>query len=312
MRKGEFRGYLYILMGSTLWGVSSVVAKSLFNIGVAPAELVLVRLILSTFTLLSFFLLFSIQRLSISAKDLPYFLILGLIGVAGMQFAYYFTISKIQVAPAILLQYLSLIWVSIYSYLFQKEPFSKGKIASLLLALLGCYLIVGGYQIDLLRLNKIGIISGLIGSLFFSFYMLFGEKGLKKYDPWTILLYGFGFAGLLFSFFISPLKIIQEQYPIKVWIAFIYISIFSTLIPFGLYLKGVEWIRATRASITATWEPVVAGVMAYLVLGELLSPLQILGGIGVMVAIVMLQRAREKLAPPPPIEIRQSSSSTNR
>jgi len=307
MRKVEFRGYLYILIGSTLWGVSSVVAKSLFKIGLPPGELVLIRLILSTLTLLLFLLLFSSKRLVISVKDLSYFLILGLIGVAGMQFAYYFTISKIQVAPAILLQYLSLIWVSIYSYLFQKEPFSKGKITSLLLSLFGCYLVVGGYQINLLRLNKIGIISGLIGSLFFAFYMLFGEKGLKKYDPWTLILYGFGFAGLLFSILISPMKIIKDGHPFKVWLAFIYISIFSTLIPFGLYLKGVECIRATRASITATWEPVVAGLMAYFILGEILSPLQVLGGIGVIVAIVMLQMAREKSPPPSPIEIRQSS-----
>ncbi|MGB9627051.1 MAG: EamA family transporter [Thermodesulfobacteriota bacterium] len=310
MRKVKFWGYLYILIGSTLWGVSSVVAKSLFNVGLLPAELVLVRLILSTLTLLFFLLFFSSKRLFISVKDLSYFLILGLIGVAGMQYAYYFTISKIQVAPAILLQYLSLIWVSIYSYLFQKEPFSKGKIASLLLALLGCYLVVGGYQINLLRLNRIGIISGLIGSLFFAFYMLFGEKGLKKYDPWTLILYGFGFAALLFSIFISPIKIIKDGHPLKVWLAFIYISIFSTLIPFGLYLKGVECIRATRASITATWEPVVAGLMAYSVLGEVLSPLQVLGGIGVMIAIVILQMAREKSAPPAPIEVRQSTYSS--
>ncbi len=308
MRKVEFRGYLYILIGSTLWGVSSVVAKSLFNIGIPPVELVLVRLILSTLTLLSFLLLFSPKRLFVSAKDLPYFLTLGLIGVAGMQYAYYFTISKIQVAPAILLQYLSLIWVSIYSYLFQKEPFSKRKIASLLMALFGCYLVVGGYQINLLRLNKIGIISGLIGSFFFSFYMLFGEKGLKKYDSWTLLLYGFGFAAFLFSIFISPIKVLKEGHSVQVWLAFIYISIFSTLIPFGLYLKGVDCIRATRASITATWEPVMAGMMAYFVLGEVLSSIQVMGGFGVIVAIVMLQMAREKSAPPPPLEIRQSSS----
>ena len=51
MRKNEIRGYLYILIGTTLWGVSSVVVKSLFNIGLPPAELVQIRLTLTTFTL---------------------------------------------------------------------------------------------------------------------------------------------------------------------------------------------------------------------------------------------------------------------
>ncbi len=305
MKKSEIHGYLSILVGATLWGISSVVAKSLFLIGLPPAELVLIRLTLATLALALVLFFFDRKRMFISLKDLPYFLILGFVGVAGMQFTYYYTISKIHVGPAILLQYISPIWVSLYAFLFQREPLSKGKITSLLLAVLGCYFLVGGYRIDLLRLNKIGIVSGLIGSLFFTFYMLFGEKGLKKYNPWTLILYGFGFAALFYSILISPMKVIAGGYSFKIWMAFFYIAIFSTLIPFGLYFKGIERIRSTRASITATWEPVVAGMAAYFALGEALLPLQVLGGIGVIAAIVLLQMVREKTAPSTPIEIRQ-------
>jgi drug/metabolite transporter (DMT)-like permease len=165
---------------------------------------------------------------------------------------------------------------------------------------------VGGYQIDLLRLNRIGIASGIVSSLFNAFYTLFGEKGLKKYDPWTLILYGFGFGAVFYWILISPMKVISKGYSFKIWMAFLYIAIFSTLIPFGLYFKGIERIRATRASITATWEPVVAGVTAYFVLGEALFPLQVLGGIGVIAAIILLQMAKEKAAPSTPIEIRQN------
>jgi drug/metabolite transporter (DMT)-like permease len=241
----------------------------------------------------------------ISLNDLPYFMILGFVGVAGMQFTYYYTISKIHVGPAILIQYLFPVWVTLYAFFFQKQPFHKEKIASLLLAVLSCYLVVGGYQIDLLRLNRIGIASGIVSSLFNAFYTLYGEKGLKKYDPWTLILYGFGFGAVFYWILISPMKVIAEGYSFKIWMAFFYIAIFSTLIPFGLYFKGIERIRATRASITATWEPVVAGMTAYFVLGEVLYPLQVLGGIGVIAAIVLLQMAKEKSAPSTPIEIRQ-------
>jgi drug/metabolite transporter (DMT)-like permease len=309
MSKGELRGYLYILIGATLWGVSSVVAKFLFNIGLPPAQLVQIRLTLATFTLFVILLIFDRKRMIISLKDLPYFLVLGFVGVAGVQFAYYYTISKIHVGPAILIQYLSAIWIALYAFTFQKEPLTKGKIIAILLAVLGCYFTVGGYQIDLLRLNRIGIISGVISSLFFSFYALYGEKGLKKYDSWTLILYGFGFGAVFYWILTSPMKVITGGHSFKIWMAFLYIAIFSTLIPFGLYFKGIERIRATRASITATWEPVVAGITAYYLLDEALFPLQVLGGIGVIAAIVLLQMVREKAAPPAPIEIRQSSDS---
>jgi len=305
MEKTERSGYLYILIGATLWGVSSVVAKSLFVIGLPPAELVLIRLTLATLTLLLTLLIFDRKRMFISLKDLPYFFVLGFVGVAGVQFTYYYTISKIHVGPAVLIQYLSPVWVALYAFVFQKEPLSKRKIAALLLALLGCYFTVGGYRLDLLRLNRIGIVSGLISSLFFSFYALYGEKGLKKYDPWTLILYGFGFGAVFYWLLISPMRVIAGGYSLKIWVAFLYIAIFSTLIPFGLYFKGIERVRATRASITATWEPVVAGLTAYFVLGEVLSPLQVVGGFGVIAAIVLLQMAKEKASPCTPIETRR-------
>jgi len=305
MKKTERSGYLYISIGATLWGVSSVVAKSLFIIGLPPAELVQIRLTLATLTLLLVFLIFDKKRIIISLKDLPYFFVLGFVGVAGVQFTYYYTISKIHVGPAVLIQYLSPVWVALYAFVFQKEPLSKRKIAALLLALLGCYFTVGGHRLDLLRLNRIGIVSGLISSLFFSFYALYGEKGLKKYDPWTLILYGFGFGAVFYWLLISPMRVIAGGYSLKIWVAFLYIAIFSTLIPFGLYFKGIERVRATRASITATWEPVVAGVTAYFVLGEVLSPLQVVGGFGVIAAIVLLQMAKEKASPCTPIETRR-------
>jgi len=305
MKKTERSGYLYILIGTTLWGVSSVVAKSLFILGLPPEELVQIRLTLATVTLLLILLIFDRNRIVISWKDLPYFLVLGFVGVAGVQFTYYYTISKIHVGPAVLIQYLSPVWIALYAFLFQKEPLPKTRVAALLLALLGCYFTVGGYRLDLLRLNRIGIVSGLISSLFFSFYALYGEKGLKKYDPWTLILYGFGFGAVFYWTLISPMKVITGGYSFKIWMAFLYIAIFSTLIPFGFYFKGIERVRATRASITATWEPVVAGVTAYFALGEVLSPLQVVGGFGVIAAIVLLQTAKERISPSPTVEVRQ-------
>lgn len=307
MKKTERGGYLYILTGATLWGVSSVVAKSLFIIGLPPAELVQIRLTLATLTLLSILFIFDRNRMVVSWKDLPYFFVLGFVGVAGVQFTYYYTMSKIHVGPAVLIQYLSPIWIALYAFVFQKEPLSKTKVAALLLALVGCYFTVGGYRLDLLKLNRTGIVSGLISSLFFSFYALYGEKGLKKYDSWTLILYGFGFGAVFYWTLISPMKMITEGYSLKIWMAFLYIAIFSTLIPFGLYFKGIERVRATRASITATWEPVVAGITAYFVLGETLSPLQVVGGFGVIAAIVLLQMAQEKAHPSSSIQIRQKS-----
>src|SRR4030067_1633458 len=125
MKKSEIHGYVYILIGATLWVLASVLANSLFNIGLPPADLVLIRLTLATLALLLVLLFYDRKRIIVSLKDLPYFFILGFVGVTGVQFTYYYTISKIHVGPATLLQYLSPVWVSLFAFLFQREPPTK-------------------------------------------------------------------------------------------------------------------------------------------------------------------------------------------
>jgi drug/metabolite transporter, DME family len=71
------------------------------------------------------------------------------------------------------------------------------------------------------------------------------------------------------------------------------------LIPFLLYVWGVERVRAERGVIAATLEPVLAAVVAWLFLDEALSPIQIVGGALVIGAVVALQVRRREIEPHP-------------
>ena len=304
MKKKEIEAYLYVLIATTLWGFSGVVAKHLFNTGISPLRLVQVRISLSAFILFSALLIFSRKRLVISVKDLPYFLVFGVIGLTGSQFSFYFTVSKIQVGPAVLIQYLCAAWVTLYAYLFRDEPLSKRMVFALFLAISGCYLVAGGYRFDLLRLNRVGLAGGVLSSFFVAFYTLTSEKGLKRYDAWTVLLYGLA-AGVLFHAFLnSPLQMVTAGYPLTTWLIFVYIALFATLLPFAFFFKGIERIRVTRASIAANWEPVTAGLSAYFILGEVLEPLQILGGLAVIAAVILLQLGKPTPGPASALDIR--------
>jgi drug/metabolite transporter (DMT)-like permease len=307
MKNRNLQGYLYTLLAATLWGTSGVAAKFLFNTGLAPLQLVQIRVTLSVILLLGVFLLFNRTRLVISRRDLPYFLVFGILGLAGSQTTYYLTVSKIQVGPAVLIQYLCPVWITLYASLFQGEPISKKMGLALLLAVAGCYFVAGGYRFDLLKLNREGVMIGVISSFFVAFYSLYAEKGLKRYDAWTVLFYGLATGTVFYLFLLPPARMVTAGFTLKTWLLFFYIAIFATIIPFALFFKGIERIRASRASITANWEPVMACLAAYLVLGETLEPLQALGGVGVISAVVLLQLARETTGPSSALEIRQNT-----
>lgn len=73
-----------------------------------------------------------------------------------------------------------------------------------------------------------------------------------------------------------------------------FIGILGTLLPFGLYFQGINLIRSTRASITATLEPITAGVLSFLFLNESMEFWQVLGAVLVIFSVVMLQLNQEQ------------------
>ncbi len=293
------RGYLYVLLAALMWASSGTAGKALFEGGMTPFELVQIRVTLSSVLLGLALALSPREYLKIRPRDVGYFLVLGGAGMALVQGTYFFTISRIQVAAAILIQYLSPFFVAFYSILFWKERFTGLKVLALLLSFGGCYLVVGGYDLELLKMNRVGILVGLCSSVLFAVYSLMGERGMHRYRPWTVLFYALLFAALSWHIFYDPFHYLKAGFTRAQWGWLLYISVVGTILPFGLYFMGVNLIRSTRASITATLEPISAGFMAFLFIGEILGPIQILGGILVIGAVVLLQLRHESdtLAP---------------
>ena len=93
--------------------------------------------------------------------------------------------------------------------------------------------------------------------------------------------------------FYTPFHYIGARFSAVQWGWICYITVAGTIVPFGLYFMGINYIRSTRASITAILEPICAGFMAFFALGEGMEVLQIIGGVLVIGAIVLLQVQQE-------------------
>jgi drug/metabolite transporter (DMT)-like permease len=299
------RGYACVALAAVLWASNGSAAKFLFSEGVSPFQLVQLRLTIAAVTLFVWLLARQPSLLRISGRDVLYFVVLGTCGMAAVNIAYMFAISRIQVAAAILLEYLSPIFIAAYFVLFAGERLRPVTMAAMAGAVVGCFFAVGAYNLDMLSLNLAGILSGLGAAVAFAWWSIHGEYGMRRYDPWTVLLYSLAVAAVEWNLIHPPLEAFTHAYPIHVWGWILYVGIAGTLIPFGLYLEGINLIRATRASITSTLEPIVAGVLAYLFLGETMEGLQILGGVMVIAAIILLQlQSEEDPRAPPPALIR--------
>ncbi len=287
------KGYVYVAAAATLWAVSGSSGKFLFQGGVTPYELVQIRVTLACLCILAWFLFRNPKRILVARRDVPYFMGLGVCGMAMVQFTYFYAISKIHVAVAILLEYLAPVFIALYSLVVLRERLTQLTAIAVATSTFGCYLAVGAYNLDLLSMNLEGILAGIASAIAFAWYAIHGERGMRRYAPWTVLFHALLYAAIFWNIALTPFHAFVRSYSLVQWGWILYISVLGTAVPFGLYLEGINLIRSTRASVTATLEPIMAGFISYIFLGESLQPLQMLGGGLVLASVVALQSRKE-------------------
>jgi len=285
-------GYLFAALAALFWASSGSAAKFLFLSGITAFELVQLRTTLATGIVLCWLLFRDRSLLAIDRRDLVYFVTLGA-GLAVVQFTYLFSISKIQVAAAILIQYQAPIFVALYTLFVLRTKLPPIVFAAMAGSLFGCYLVVGGYSLDLLHMNRAGLLSALASAVTFAWYTVRCEYGMSRYRPWTVVFYGLLFAALTWNIFHPPLSAFLRPSGMAQWGWVLFIAFFGTVLAFICYNEGIKRIGAARASITATLEPITAGLIAWLLLGETMETWQILGAALVIASVILLQASNK-------------------
>jgi drug/metabolite transporter (DMT)-like permease len=158
-----------------------------------------------------------------------------------------------------------------------------------------------------LTLNGIGMIAAFVDAFALAAYFLLGEKLIAHRSTDTLTVWGLGFASLvwaitipLWSFpthiFTQKLNLqgIFQHYTLPGWVLILWIIVMGTILPYVLLLSGLRHLSASTSSVIGMLEPVVAGVFAWWWLGEILTPVQLLGGAVVIAGIILADRVRRQ------------------
>jgi len=285
-------GYLCVVAATALWAMCGVAGKLLFTTGLTPLALVQVRVTLSAALMLPLLLVVDRSLLRISLSDLRLLVALGL-AMTLCQVGYFVAVQHIQVAAGILLQYLSPVLIALFAVTFWGERLSAVKVGALALSVLGCALVSGAYDLDLLALNRVGVLAGLGSAVAFATSSLLSERAMHRLRPLTVLFYAMVAASLAMHLLQPPFRYLTAGWDAQQWGWIAYTAVGGTIAPFVLYFVGIGHLRATRANLTATLEPAVAALLAFLLLGEVLAWPQLLGGAAVIAAVGLLQLGAE-------------------
>ncbi len=277
-------GYPFVLGAGTIWGTLGLFFTVLHDdFGLSALAIGFLRAGVAALISTAVLLLFRRSDLRVSRRALALYAGFGLCGVALLYIFYAEAVLLTSVATASVLLYTAPAFVTLYAAWQFREPLTRRKLGVLALMVLGSALVSKAYNPAELQLSLVGVFCGLGSGLTYASYTVFAKYAHKQ-PAWTSVTYSLIFGAL----FLLPLQFFQIPglsgrglAPVlennAVWIFVLGLSLGPTLGSYALYNVALQRVPASNASLVATIEPVVAALGGWLLFGQMLAPLQIVG-----------------------------------
>ncbi len=280
---------ILVLGAVLLWSTLGLIGKFLYSMGAEPLFVVTFRVLFGLGVLGAVIGLVRPRLLCVPWEKIPGLALYGIVAV-GANFAFFFlALRHTTVATAAVVANSYPAFVALLARLILGERLHGRKLLALGLTMAGVFLVAGGCEPGALRANLPGLGFALGNASCLAAYNLMGKRLIAQANPWTVMFYGFLFGGLFLTALWGSQGAVVPVLPVHGWLLIVAIAVFPSILGYGLYLLALRRMEASRAAIVATLEPVLASLWAWLVLGERMTPGQILGGILVIAGVLLLR-----------------------
>ena len=133
------------------------------------------------------------------------------------------------------------------------------------------------------------LLTGLLSGLTYGLCSIFGKLMSKHLSPITILSYALGIGAALLLVAALPTLRTFAGLSFGSYALLFILAVVHTALAFGLYTAELKRLDAGQAAIVATVEPVVAGALGTVVLGEDLTVPKVVGAALVVSGAVLAQ-----------------------
>ncbi|MEQ1785600.1 MAG: EamA family transporter [Acidimicrobiales bacterium] len=290
-------------IAALLFGVNGTVSKLALEAGIPSTRLVQLRSLGAALCLLVVVLVTRPRSLAVDRRELGFLVVAGVVGIGLVQWLYFVAIARLPVGIALLLEYLAPVFVALWVRFARREAVRPRIWGALALCLVGLAVVAEVWSG--LTLDGIGVLAGLAAAVSLAAYYLTGEHGLGRRDPLSLAAWTFAAAAVFWSVLRPPWTFAWStlgdpvalpgpfdgrEVPLGLLVASI--IVLGTVVPYAGVLVAIRHLGSTRTGLLGMAEPVTSAVIAWVVLSEALSTMQLVGGAVVIVGILVAETAR--------------------
>jgi drug/metabolite transporter (DMT)-like permease len=276
-----------VLVSATAFGTLAIFAKIGYAAGLGTEQTLAFRFLIAAIGMLVLALALGQNPLRLRRNQLMTLFGLGAIVYTGQSLTYFIALRSLPASLVVLIAYIYPSLVVVAAWLFLRRAVSAWHGVALAMSFAGVAMLVGGAQFHL----SWALVFAIASPMIYTGYILVGERVMTSVPAVAasaVIMSGAAIAFCLLAAFNHELVLPGNE---RGWAVAVGIALFPTMIAISLFMAGLPRIGAARAALLSTWEPVVTVFLAVVVLGDRLSFLQVLGGILVIIAVIVVQAA---------------------
>jgi DME family drug/metabolite transporter len=295
-------GLLWALLAAVFGSTVAVAGKWLLGAGAGPLTVVALRATIAVAVLGLALLLFHRSAFRLPWREVPFFALYGLVGVALLYLTFILAVQEIGAALSTTLFYVYPTIATLLAALFLKERLTWRKVLPLPLAFLGCFLVSGLWPGGQVAWRPAGVLWALLSGTIFALYFLLGRRALARHSPWTALFYSLVWGAFFLDLLWAVLSLFPSAQPllgavpawneISFWGALAYLALGATL---GMYLADLQALRrieVRQLGLVGTLEPLISALLAFVLFAERLTPWQWAGAAAIVSGVLWLRWER--------------------
>ena len=288
-------GYAAIAASCFCFGFLGYFGKVGYSLGYTPVTLMTVRFVLATLILWLLALYRGLNLYRVPLTALP---LLALQGVAmtGTSFGYFASLQYLSASLAAIVFYLHPVLTIAVTTIFLRERFTWPRGLALAMAVLGTTFISGGFGNGNVSADARGLMWILTGAASYSVFTLIGQRTTRGMDSIVVTTYALTFCSLGFAMMEFPGYMFSGYLTPTMWAVGLGIGFICSVLAILLYVVGIRAVGAARASVASALEPLSGVLLAAVLLGERLMPVQWLGMSVILLAVIVLQADKPRIA----------------